>query len=135
MTKFAKICALLLFVPVVVLSVQILRLSYITTFPKVEIAVNGFDPKDLFSGYYMQLELDWQRTKCSQFVDNTCPINNFEKTYAFYISEENSYKLSTAVNNHKAVLEFSYKEGFKPLVTDLKVDGISYKKFITEKTK
>ena len=48
MTKFAKICAVLLFVPVVILSVYMLRLTYLAHFEKVEIAVEGYDPKDFF---------------------------------------------------------------------------------------
>ena len=38
MTKFAKICAVLLFVPVVILSVYMLRLTYLTHFEKVEMS-------------------------------------------------------------------------------------------------
>ncbi|MDO4162305.1 MAG: hypothetical protein Q4D80_04810 [Pseudomonadota bacterium] len=134
MTKFTKICILLLFLPIIILSVQMLRLSYMTTFSKVEIAVRGYDPKDFFSGYYMRLQPDWQNTDCAQFENKECPVKDFKKVYDFYIRLEHSSKLSSALlSNKNVVLEFSYKTGYEPIITDLKVDGVSYKNFITDK--
>lgn len=132
MTKFAKICAVLLFVPVVILSVYMLRLTYLTHFEKVEIAVKGYDPKDFFSGYYVALQPNWQKTNCSQFVGNTCPKKEFAEVYSFYVKENNARKLEKAIAAKNVVLEFSYQYGYQPLITDLKIDGVSYKDYIKE---
>ena len=132
MTKFAKICTVLLFVPVVILSVYMLRLTYLTHFEKVEIAVEGYDPKDFFSGYYVALQPNWQKTDCSQFVGNICPKAEFAEVYSFYTKENNARKLEKAVAAKNVVLEFSYQSGYKPLITDLKIDGVSYKDYLKE---
>ena len=132
MTKFAKICAALLFVPVVVLTGYMLRLSYLTKFEKVEIAVEGYDPKDFFSGYYVALQPNWKKNDCSQFAGNTCPTKDFEQVYSFYTKEGNAKKLEKAVAAKNVVLEFSYQSGYKPLITDLKIDGMSYKDYVKE---
>ena len=109
MTKFAKICAVLLFVPVVILSVYMLRLTYLTHFQKVEIAVEGYDPKDFFSGYYVALQPNWQKTDCTQFKDNACPKKEFAEVYSFYVKEDTAKKLEKAVAAKNVVLEFSYQ--------------------------
>lgn len=132
MSKFAKICMVLLFVPVVILSVYMLRLSYLTNFGKVEIAADGYDPKDFFSGYYVALQPNWQKTDCSQFTGKTCPAKEFEQVYSFYVKEEAAKKLEKAVAAKNVVLEFSYQSGYQPLITDLKIDGVSYKDYLKE---
>lgn len=132
MTKFAKICTVLLFVPVIILTGYMVRLSGLTNFEKVEIAVAGYDPKDFFSGYYVALQPNWQKTDCSQFVGNTCPKEEFAEVYSFYTKENNARKLEKAVAAKNVVLEFSYQSGYKPLITDLKIDGVSYKDYLKE---
>lgn len=132
MTKFAKICAVLLFVPVVILTGYMVRLSGLTNFEKVEIAVEGYDPKDFFSGYYVALQPNWQRTDCSQFTDKVCPQKEFEQVYSFYVKENAAKKLEKAVAAKNVVLVFSYQSGYKPLITDLKVDGVSYKDYLKD---
>ena len=132
MTKFAKICAVLLFVPVVILTGYMVRLSGLAHFEKVEIAVEGYDPKDFFSGYYVALQPNWQRTDCSRFADKVCPQKEFEQVYSFYVKEDTAKKLEKAVAAKNVVLEFSYQSGYKPLITDLKVDGVSYKDYLKE---
>lgn len=132
MTKFTKLSAVLLFVPVLVLTGYMLRLSYLTKFEKVEIAVEGYDPKDFFSGYYVALQPNWQKTDCSQFTEKTCPTKEFEQVYSFYVKEDAAKKLEKAVAAKNVVLEFSFQSGYKPLITDLKVDGVSYKDYLQE---
>lgn len=132
MTKFAKICAVLLFVPVVILTGYMVRLSGLTNFEKVEIAVEGYDPKDFFSGYYVALQPNWQKTDCTQFKDNACPKKEFAEVYSFYVKENNARKLEKAIAAKNVVLVFSYQSGYKPLITDLKVDGVSYKDYLKE---
>ena len=132
MTKFAKICTVLLFVPVIILTGYMMRLSGLAHFEKVEIAVEGYDPKDFFSGYYVALQPNWQKTDCTQFKDNACPKKEFAEVYSFYVKENAAEKLEKAVAAKNVVLVFSYQSGYKPLITDLKVDGVSYKDYINK---
>lgn len=130
MTKFVKIFSVLLLLPIVVLSAYTLRLSYLTHFERVKIVVEGYDPKDFFSGYYIALQPNWQKTDCSQFVDNICPKEEFQQVYSFYVKEEWAKRLENAVAAKHVMLEFSYQSGYKPLITDLKVDDVSYKDYL-----
>ena len=98
----------------------------------MEIAVKGYDPKDFFSGYYVALQPNWQKTDCTQFKDNACPKKEFAEVYSFYVKEDTAKKLEKAVAAKNVVLEFSYQSGYQPLITNLKVDGVSYKDYLEE---
>ena len=128
-----KILAALLFLPIVVLGSYMLYLHCLSNFKKVEVAVQGYDPKDFFSGHYMYLHLDWDKTDCAQFAGNVCPKKDFNENYTFYIKKEQSDKLTQKVNAGVVKLQFSYSHGFEPIVTDLFVDEKSFMEFVAEK--
>ena len=128
-----KILASLLLFPIIVLAGNMLYLNYMSNFEKVEVAVQGYDPKDFFSGYYMYLRPDWEKTDCKQFADNVCPKDEFNSTYTFYIKREQSEKLTQKVNAGSVKLQFSYSKGFEPIITDLFVDGKSFMEFVNTK--
>lgn len=128
-----KILASLLLFPIIVLAGNMLCLNYMSNFEKVEVAVQGYDPKDFFSGYYMYLRPDWEKTDCTQFADDVCPKDEFNSTYTFYIKREQSEKLTQKVNAGSVKLQFSYSKGFEPIITDLFVDGKSFMEFVNTK--
>lgn len=121
----------LLYLPALVLSCVMFYYTNESNFAKVEVAVTGYDPKDFFSGYYMNLQTDWAKTDCGQFEKGLCPINEFRKVYNYYIKREQSAKLSQKVNAGDVKLVFSYAKGHTPLVVDLKIDGKSYLDFVS----
>ena len=127
-----KILAALLLLPVVGLGATMLYYEKMTHFDRVEVAVRGYDPKDFFSGYYMRLQPDWEKTNCTQFADKVCPKDEFAKDYTFYMKQEHSGKLSKAVNAGDVKLVFSYSAGRMPLIVDLLVDGKTYMEFVTD---
>lgn len=120
----------LLFVPALVLAGVMIYYTAESNFTKVEVAVRGYDPKDFFSGYYMNLQPDWEKTDCSQFEGGVCPKDDFRSVYNYYIKREQSAKLSQKVNTGNVKLVFSYAKGHMPLVVDLKVDGVSYLDYV-----
>lgn len=125
-----KILATLLFLPVFGLGFYMLWLQTMTNFQRVEIVVAGYDPRDFFSGNYMNLQLDWASSDCSQFKENICPKQDFDLFYHFYIQQKNSGILTQKVNAGNAKLVFSYESGYKPMIVDLLVDGKSYIEFV-----
>lgn len=125
-----KIAAALLFLPVIGMLFVVLWLQTMTSFRRVEIVVAGYDPRDFFSGNYMNLQLDWKSTDCSQFNDNVCPTDDFDPHYNFYIRRENSGILTQKVNAGSVKLVFSYEHGYNPMIVDLSVDGKSYIEFV-----
>ena len=127
-----KILMVLLFLPVLGLGFYMLWLQTMINFKRVEIVVAGYDPRDFFSGNYMNLQLNWNDTDCSQFTDNKCPKEDFDPFYHFYIQRRNSGVLTRKVNAGNAKLVFSYEHGHKPMIVDLLVDGKSYIDFVKE---
>ena len=120
----------LLFVPALVLAGVMIYYTAESNFTKVEVAVRGYDPKDFFSGYYMNLQPDWEKTDCKQFEGEVCPKEDFRRVYNYYIKREQSARLSQKVNAGDVKLVFSYAKGHMPLVVDLKVDGVSYLDYV-----
>ncbi|MBR3662189.1 MAG: hypothetical protein IKN67_02790 [Alphaproteobacteria bacterium] len=127
-----KIKLALLFFPIVILFGYIMSLNYLSSFSEVKIAMRGYDPLDLFSGYYMNMQPDWERTDCSQFAGSVCPKDNFRSYYNFYINQKNSEQLQKAINAEKVELVFSYAAGFEPIVKDMLVDGVSYMSYLKQ---
>ena len=125
-----KFLYLMLYLPAVILSFVMIYYTNESNFSKVEIAVTGYDPKDFLSGYYMNLQIDWDKTDCKQFESEVCPLREFKKVYNYYIKREQSAKLSQKVNAGDVKLVFSYAKGHTPSVVDLKVDGKSYMDFL-----
>ena len=125
-----KLLYSLLYVPALVLSGVMIYYTTESNFSKVEIAVQGYDPKDFFSGYYMNLQPNWEKTDCGQFEKNVCPVREFRPVYNYYIRREQSARLSQKVNAGDVKLVFSYAKGHMPMVVDLKVDGVSYLDYV-----
>ena len=72
-----KFVLMLLFLPVFVLGGVISYYDYATHFSRVEVVVEGYDPKDFLAGYYMELQPNWAKTDCTQFAEQKCPTKAF----------------------------------------------------------
>lgn len=120
----------LLFLPAVVLALLMSYYTIMCNFQRVEVVVQGYDPKDFFSGYYMYLQPDWEKTDCTQFESGICPTQAFFSRYNYYINRAYSDKLTQKVNAGVVKLVFSYQKGRVPMVIDLFVDGQSYYEYI-----
>lgn len=125
-----KIFYALLFLPAAVLATVMIYYTAMCNFQRVEVAVQGYDPKDFLSGYYMNLQPNWTQTDCNQFADHVCPIREFKTYYRYYINRKQSNKLTEDVNAGSVKLVFSYQKGKVPMVVDLLVDGRSYFDYI-----
>lgn len=94
--------------------------------PHVVIAVRGYDPRDLISGHYLRLQLDWSKTDCSQFEDNICPKNKFDWTYRYYVPEHEALPLERKLVSGKydAYLHFIMFDNRKPQIVDFQIKEI-----------
>lgn len=126
-----KFVLMLLFLPVFVLGGVMSYYDYATHFSRVEVVVEGYDPKDFLAGYYMELQPNWAKTDCTQFAEQKCPHEAFQQRYKYYINRKQSDKLTQAVNAGIVKLVFSYAEGRTPYIVDLLVDGKSYMEYIS----
>lgn len=125
---------MLFFLPVLVLGIIMGYYIHATRHNWVEIVVSGYDPKDFFSGYYMELQPNWQATDCTQFNKAECPIKAFRERYKFYIRREQSAKLTQAVDAGIVKLIFAYTDGHTPYIVDLVADGKSYIDYLASET-
>ncbi|MBQ7632741.1 MAG: hypothetical protein IJS88_01330 [Alphaproteobacteria bacterium] len=125
-----KYVYVLFFLPIAVLAAVMGYYINAIRFERVEIVVSGYDPKDFFSGYYMELQPNWSETDCTQFADAKCPTNAFKNRYKFYIKNEQSAQLTKAVNAGIVKLVFSYRQGYTPHIVDLLADNKSYIEYL-----
>ena len=104
----------------------------------VKVAVMGYDPRDLLSGHYIQYQIDWKRTDCSQFPEGECPREKFCKEARwgrrcrFYIPEKYAQELDDLFrhrNTTDTVFEvtYSYRPGHQPIAKDILINGRSWK--------
>lgn len=122
----------LFFLPVLILAIVMGFYIRATRFNWVEVVVTGYDPKDFLSGFYMELQPNWEATDCTQFLNNQCPKDAFLSRYKFYIRREQSEKLTRAVNAGIVKLVFAYSHGHTPYVVDLLADGKSYIDYLAD---
>ena len=100
--------------------------------PEITIRAEGYDPRNLISGHYLYLRLNWQDTDCTQFNDNLCHPNRFESIYKYYIPEDAAPKLDAAVRKEgtKVDLVFAYPENKSPYLKKMLINGIKWKKWL-----
>ena len=100
----------------------------------VKVAVMGYDPRDLLSGHFIQYQIDWNKTDCSQFETGVCDEDSFCKSAywgrqcRFYIPEEYAATLDKMFrerNETDNVFEvvYSYQKGRKPIAKELLING------------
>lgn len=96
--------------------------------PIVRVAVRGYDPRDLLSGHYLNLRVDWEKTDCFQFSDNQCPEQRFRSRYVYYIPETKARPLEKLLTEPDldTQLVFSYPSKGLPQVLDLEINGKSW---------
>ncbi len=114
-----SISILLMAIPSLVLLgwLGMLYFPYISA-PKVTIAVSGYDPRDLLSGHYLNLRLNWDKTDCKQFADNVCPKERFKENYRYYLPAEEAKTAEKDIfeQGTNAFLEFSFPAKSEPLI-------------------
>lgn len=144
-----KVLAAALVVPFVALMGWLLLLTHQReTGAEVTVAVEGYDPRDLLSGHYIQYEIHWGRTNCAQFDKGICPQDDFcngealwgyqprTRSCRFYVPEQNAGTLDRllALNDAQASFEvvYSYHPGKKPLAKKLLINGQDWKEYLSQ---
>ena len=94
----------------------------------------GYDPRDLLSGHYIQYQIDWDSTDCSQFRNGQCPEKDFCKEARwgrqcrFYIPEDKARDLDELFRKRndtdtKFEVVYSYRPGQKAVAKQLLING------------
>lgn len=129
MTQKTK--AVLTFVPFVFLLALTAYLQYASaTAPRVVVAVQGYDPRDLLSGHYIAYAIDWNKTDMTQFREGVCSREAFDSFIGrqrFYIPEADAPALDAKFRRRGDLFSFSVvyacpKFG-KPLARQLLING------------
>lgn len=111
-----------------------LLISQMNSGYEVKVAVMGYDPRDLLSGHYIQYQIDWEKTDCSQFESGECDQEPFCKEAfwgrqcRYYIPEEYAKELDEMFrsrNESGDVFEvvYSYQQGRKPMAKEMLING------------
>lgn len=110
--------------PIVILAVWILGLEYRSNAAnRVKVTVEGYDPRSLISGHYLQLRVNWEDTDCRQFPQEDCPKELFEKIYRFYLPESDAAEMERLIFKKRPLmqLEFALWDN-KPLIRELFIE-------------
>lgn len=130
-----KLLAVVLAIPFCCLLGWVGVLSYQrTTGQEVKVAVMGYDPRDLLSGHYIQYQIDWDKTDCSQFENAVCPTQEFchqarwGRQCRFYVPEKNARALDRLfakrdTTNTVFEVVYSYTKGKEPIAKQLLING------------
>ena len=88
----------------------------------VIIAVEGYDPRDLLRGHYVNLSLYWDATDMTQFQNSNCRQADFKKTYRYYLDEKDGPALDKLINQLRPSmsLEFSCPDAGSPHIKALR---------------
>ncbi len=127
------ILAFFILLPIVILASWSIVLQNAQMTPFVTIAVEGFDPRDLLSGRYIYLHLNWEKTDCKQFLNKICPREKFETAYRYYLPETDADKLEKLMleKNPALDLTFSYSKGETPRIQNLLINGIEWENWLS----
>ena len=126
-----KIVLVTLFVPSILLALLV-TFEFVVqyTMPEVTVSIGGYDPRDFLSGHYLRYTIDWDKTDCSQFNENKCPITDFKcsgymGSCRYYIPEEYAYSLDRMLGMGENSFEIVYKytPGKTPKAQRLLIDG------------
>ena len=104
---------------------------------EVVLRIKGYDPRSILSGHYISYQIDWANTNCSQFENDICPRDDFEKALyqrywdnagRFFVAENRAKELDKAVRNTNNVAEiiYSYRKGQRPFALRLLINGENF---------
>ncbi len=121
--------------PVIILAAWCGVLHYQnTTSQTVKIAVQGYDPKDILSGHYLNLRPDWRKTDCSQFPNNICPQEKFNTSYRYFLEEQSARKLDKLITakQPELTLELTWKQGKTPQIKQLFIESLPWQTWLQQ---
>ena len=134
----SSLLALALVFPIVVLGIWTARIDYkIKKAPEITIRAEGYDPRNLISGHYLNLRLNWQETDCSQFSDNLCHPSRFKSIYNYYLPEYAAQELDRIILKEKLAIDlvFAYPQNKQPHLKRLLINGQKWKKWLKKRNK
>ena len=110
---------------------------------EIKVAIQGYDPRDLLSGHYIQYQIDWNKTDCGQFSDGICPENEFcidarwGRQCRFYVPEKYAAELDKLFRQFRfgeieTTFEviYSYTKGKTPIAKQLLIDGRDWRETV-----
>ncbi|MBQ9272042.1 MAG: GDYXXLXY domain-containing protein [Alphaproteobacteria bacterium] len=110
---------------------------------EVKVAIQGYDPRDLLSGHYIQYQIDWDKTDCTQFVDNVCPKEDFctdarwGRECRFYVPEKSASELDKLFRKFRSGDEnmlfevvYSYRAKHQAMAKTLLINGKEWRQFL-----
>ena len=102
---------------------------------EVKVSITGYDPRDLLSGHYIQYQIDWKKTDCTQFENQVCPDTKYfckkarwGRQCRFYIPEKHAERLDKLFRDRNSSQDefeivYSYQPGRNAMAKQLLING------------
>lgn len=106
---------------------------------QVVIAIGGFDPRSLFSGHYIQYQINWNETDCTQFENGICPKNAFNQIeHRYYLPPQEALQIDRLMSRSQRSdmtfdIVFAYKKGRAPIARMLLINKKEWKQYLKER--
>ncbi len=132
-----QILRILWIVPLLVLMGQALYLSTWTrAAQEVVVSIDGYDPRSILSGHYIQYNINWQETDCFQFEDGYCPHEDFKRSNRYYLPQTEATQIDRlrrlrADDLHFDIV-FAYQKGKTPVAKKLLINGLEWQVYLNE---
>lgn len=96
--------------------------NFVQTAQEVRLPIQGYDPRNLLSGHYIQFQIKWDEADCFQADwQGVCPVEEFSGIDRFYVPEDKAKKMERQIDDPhlKAEVLFAYQKGKRPIAKDL----------------
>lgn len=92
-------------------------------YQEVKLPIQGYDPRDVLSGHYIQYTINWDKASCDQFPQKVCPFKEFPLVGRFYVPFVEAQQIEKLLEEgHSAEIVFAYKTGKTPIAKKLFID-------------
>ncbi len=125
-------------VPLLVLMGQALYLSTWTHAAQtVVVSIDGYDPRSILSGHYIEYNINWQETDCYQFDDGRCPYSDFAKaSNRFYLPQNEATQIDrlrrVMTDDLHFDIVYAYQKGKAPVARQLLINGQEWHDYLNQ---
>ncbi len=121
--------------PMLILLGQVIYLTlWAQTAQMVTVSIDGYDPRSLLSGHYIDYRVNWEQTDCTQFADNRCPREDFryvsDRYYLPQWAATRIDKMRIISDNARFDIVFAYKKGQTPSAKQLLINGQPWQDYL-----
>ncbi len=134
----SQILRILWIIPLLILMGHALYLStWRQSAQTVVVSIDGYDPRSILSGHYIEYTINWQDTDCWQFDGGYCPHDDFRKvSKRYYLPQAEATQIDRLrriqSDNLNFDIVFSYQKGKTPMARQLLINGLDWQDYLNK---